>query len=85
MLDCEIIMSGSEGCCVDILKLYIDKFETLDKRSVAKSTGLNLLDRRVANNHVEDGHGTKGILTYGPHRNVVHANFRDSRRKNRRG
>jgi len=83
MLNREIIMSGSEGCRVDILKLNIDKLEVMDKRSVAKSAGFNLLDRRVANNYIEDGQGTKGVLAYDPHRDVVHANFRDSRRKDR--
>lgn len=85
MLDCEIIVSGSEGRRVDILKLHIDKLEVVDKCPVAESAGLNLLDRRVANNHVEDSHGTKGILAYNSHRYVVHANFRESRRKNRLG
>lgn len=78
MLDREIIVSGSEGRRVDILKLHIDKLEALDKSSVAESAGLNLLNGRVANNHVEDSHGTKGVFAYDPHRDVVHANFRDS-------
>lgn len=85
MLDREIIVSGSEGRRVDIFKLHIDKLEVVDKCPVAESAGLNLLDRRVTNNNVEDGHGTKGILAYDSHRDVVHANFRESRGKDRFG
>lgn len=67
MLNREIIMSGSEGRRVDIFKLHIDELEALDKSPVAESAGLNLLDSRIANNHVEDGHGTKGIFADDSH------------------
>lgn len=67
MLYREIIVPGFEGRCVDILKLHIDKLEALDKGPIAESAGLNLLDSRVANDHVEDSHGTKGVLAYHPH------------------
>lgn len=85
MLYREIIVPGSEGRRVDILKLHIDKLEALNKGPIAESPGLNLLDSRVANNHIEDSHGTEGVLAYDPHRDVVHTNFRDSRRKDRLG
>jgi len=80
-LNGQIVVTSPEGRRIDIRKLHIDELEMLDKGSVAEGAGLNFVDRRVADDHAEDGHRAESVLAYSLGPDVVHSYFRDCRRK----
>lgn len=81
ILNGQIVVSSPEGRRIDILKLHVDELEMLDESSVAEGAGLDFVDRRVADDHSEDGHGAEGVPAYNLGPDVVHSYFRDGGRK----